>query len=217
MSGGTELITKEQMEQYKAKAKELGDKGLETSRKGMEIAKKEWDEAAAAGLVEVDNFKSFNMVLKEPIVDAMAIKETSVQSKLTAMLMAKPDDTEWAFSFMNTTALVMEVAGSLLSFLFHKNFIYCLIAILASYLVAYVMNWAVVQSKSAKYMLFAIVFEVFYCVLNIFSFFSTLILIIPPVFYLVKSLTNLYCAYFASQLRNRIKDAMPLGDEEIAQ
>merc|ERR1711988_1515337 len=131
--------------------------------------------------------------------------------------MGKPDDTEWAFSFMNTTALVMEVLGGLTYFLIKKDIFWFLLTTIFAYLVAYVMNWAVVSSKSTKYMFFAIVFEILYAAASVSRVFFTFITIVPPIFFLIKAITSLYCAYFASVLRNRIKDAEPLGDEEIAQ
>merc|ERR1711957_478151 len=160
-------------------------------------------EAQQAGLFETANFKAFNSSLvhiindvKGEVSNVQGGTTTASQAVLNALAF-KPNAPDAGFIFMNTLALWMQLLGSIVWSIF-------------SYLLAYVLYFAVVVSQKATLMGWAIGGYALYAVMNALHTVSSLIFIIPPVLYGVKTLACGYCAFYTYQIRERISGAVQI-------
>ena len=110
----------------------------------------------------------------------------------------------------NTLALWVQLLGSVIGWLFGDSVATLISWSLFSYLLAYVLYFAVVVSQRATLMGWAIGGYALYAVMNALHTVSSLIFIIPPVLYGVKTLACGYCAFYAYQIRERISGAVQI-------
>merc|ERR1711865_1100045 len=113
---------------------------------------------------------------------------TASQAVLNALAF-KPNAPDAGFIFMNTLALWMQLLGSIIGWLFGDSVATLISWSLFSYLLAYVLYFAVVVSQRATLMGWAIGGYALYA---------------------VKPLACGYCAFYAYQIRERISGAVQI-------
>ena len=104
----------------------------------------------------------------------------------------------------------MQLLGSVIGWLFGDSVATLLSWSLFSYLLAYVLYFAVLKSNRATLMGLAIAGYAVYAVMNALHTVSSLIFVIPPLLYGVKTLACGYCAFYAYQIRERISGAVQI-------
>ena len=115
---------------------------------------------------------------------------------------------------MNALAFWAEVLGSLLGLLFGRPIPLFVFEILYAYSVGYVLYWLVTEANGRGYKLCAIGLYVVYSLINIVQAVSSMVLILPPVFYFFKTLFSLSCAFYAFKIwRETPADAIQLTDD----
>ena len=101
----------------------------------------------------------------------------------------------------------MQLLGSVIGWLFGDSLATFISWSLFSYLLAYVLYFAVIVSNKASLMGWAIGGYAVYALLNAMHTVSSLVFVIPPLLYGIKTLACGYCAFYAYQIRDRISDA----------
>jgi len=201
VSGG-EVLARQTM----TKAKELGGVALAKGRASFA-------EAHEAGMFKGESIASFNKDLINIVstvkedVNKVKANETTAQAAIMAALSFKPSDPEKGFIFMNSLAMWMEVFAGFFSWLLSASTAKLVSMLICSYLIAYVLYFCVVLSNRTNLMGLAIVGYGIYALLNALNTMGSLILIVPPVFYGIKTLACGYCAFYAYQLRDKINGA----------
>ena len=91
--------------------------------------------------------------------------------------------------------------------------------ILYAYAVGYVLFWLVMYADGKDYKLVAICLYVVYSLINIVAAMSSLVLVIPAVFFFLKTIASLSCAFYSFKIREGTGPAgsVPLHDEEVAE
>jgi hypothetical protein len=118
------------------------------------------------------------------------------------------------FVFMNALAFWFEVLGSLLGLLFGRPIPLFVFEILYAYAVGYVLYWLVTEAVGRDYKLYAAMLYTIYSLINVVQAVSAMALILPPVFYFLKTLASLSCGYYAFKIREETPpDAIQLKDE----
>mmetsp|Transcript_27346 Transcript_27346/g.64569 ORF Transcript_27346/g.64569 Transcript_27346/m.64569 type:complete len:217 (-) Transcript_27346:143-793(-) len=203
-------------DQAKAMAKKVGTAALDAGKKALATAKTAASEAQQAGLFESANFKAFNSSLvhiindvKGEVSNVQGGTTTASQAVLNALAF-KPNAPDAGFIFMNTLALWVQLLGSVIGWLFGDSVATLISWSLFSYLLAYVLYFAVVVSQRATLMGWAIGGYAVYAVMNALHTVSSLIFVIPPILYGIKTLACGYCAFYAYQLRERISGAVQI-------
>jgi hypothetical protein len=118
---------------------------------------------------------------------------------------------------MNALAFWFEVLGSAFGLLLGRPVALFLFEVLYAYSVAYVLYWLVVHADGKDYKLVAICLYVLYSLINIVQAVGTLVLVLPAVFYFLKTCASLSCAYYAFKIRDNTMGSTQLQDPEIAQ
>ena len=102
----------------------------------------------------------------------------------------------------------MQLLGSAIGWLFGDSLATFISWSLFSYLLAYVLYFAVIVSQKERLMGWAIVGYAVYALLNaVHTLVSSLVFVIPPLLYGIKTLACGYCAFYAYQIRDRISGA----------
>ena len=91
----------------------------------------------------------------------------------------------------------MQLLGSVIGCLFGDSLATLISWSLFSYLLAYVLYFAVIVSQKEGLMAGAIGFYAVYALLNAVHTVSSLVFVIPPLFYGIKTLACGYCAFYA--------------------
>ena len=101
----------------------------------------------------------------------------------------------------------MQLLGSVIGWLFGDSLDTLISMSLFSYLLAYMLYLAVIVSQKEGLMAGAIGFYAVYALLNAMHTVSSLVFVIPPLLYGIKTLACGYCAFYAYQIRDRISGA----------
>ena len=86
--------------------------------------------------------------------------------------------------------------------------------ILYAYAVGYTLYWLVVHALGKDYKRVAIGLYVIYSLINIVQAVGALVLVLPPLFYFLKTCASLSCAYYAFKIRKMTAGATLLTDED---
>ena len=101
----------------------------------------------------------------------------------------------------------MQLLGSVIGCLFGDSLDTLISMSLFSYLLAYMLYLAVIVSQKEGLMAVAIGF---YALLNAMHTVSSLVFVIPPLLYGIKTLACGYCAFYAYQMKERISGAQQI-------
>lgn len=196
-------------------SKKVGEAGLGYAKVALEKGKSSFNEAKEAGMFKLESLTAFNKDVVNVFatikgdVERVTGGQVTAQEAIMKALAFKPNDPQPGFIFMNSVALWMEVFGSTLSWVF-TGFVglpFFLSTVLFSYIVAYTLYFSVVLSNKPNLMGLAVIGYAIYALLNAMSVVGSLILIIPPVFYGLKTLACGYCSFYAYQLKDKLAGA----------
>lgn len=196
-------------------SKTAGEAGLAYGKIVLDKGRNSFNEAKEAGMFKMESLTAFN---KEAVNVVATIKadvertsrgETTAREAIMKAVSFRPNDPQPGFIFMNSVALWMEVFGSVLAWVFtsFSGLPYFLSTVLFSYIVAYSLYFSVVLSNKPNLMGVAVLGYALYAVLNAMSTIGSLILIVPPIFYGIKTLACGYCAFYAYQLKDKFAGA----------
>ena len=104
----------------------------------------------------------------------------------------------------------MQLLGSVIGWLFGDLLATLISWSLFSYLLAYVLYFAVIVSNKETLMTWAIGGYAVYALLNAMHTVSSLVFVIPPLLYGIKTLACGYCAFYAYQMKERISGAQQI-------
>lgn len=119
------------------------------------------------------------------------------------------------FIFMNALAFWFEVAGSTLGFVLGRPLPLFVFEVLYAFAVGYVLYWLVIHAEGRDYKFAAICLYVIYSLINIVQAVGALVLILPAVFFFLKTLASLSCALYAFKLRELGADPYSRMEEEV--
>jgi len=166
------------------------------------MALQAWDTTKAnfstlkdAGLFKLDHVMTFSKEMAMPFD-----KENFSVPAIQSTLLAKTSDLVKGFTIMNAVAFILEVLGDLTALLLGRALPLFIFNIVNAYLVAYVLYWLVVHADGNDYKLVAIGLYVIYSIINTIQVVTTLGLILPPLFYLLKTVASLSCAMYAFKI-----------------
>lgn len=115
---------------------------------------------------------------------------------------------------MNALAFWFEVVGSVFGLLFGRPLALFIFEVLYAFAVGYTLYWLVVQAPGSEYKLVAIGLYVIYALINMVEAMGSLVLVIPPLFYFLKTCASLTCGYYAFKIWDMTRGATVLQDEE---
>lgn len=163
-----------------------------------------------AGLFKMEHAVSFTKELALPFD-----KENFSVPAMQALILAQKEGPELTkgFTIMNAVTFYLEVLGSLLALLLGRALPLFIFEIVYAFVVAYVLYWLVVQAVGNDYKLVAIMLYVVYSIINTIQAVTTLVLIVPPLFFFCKTIASLCCAYYAFKIEKLTAGASVLKDE----
>merc|ERR1740138_1300658 len=165
----------------------------------------------SAGLFKLDHVIAFSKDLATPI-DQKYLAISMIQ----ATLLARIHDLKDGFTVMNATVFFLEVMGSLAAWLLGRSLILFIFEILLALCVAYVLYWLVIHAEGNDYKLVAIGLYVIYSIINMVQAVTTLVLIVPPIFFFLKTIASLSCAFYAFKIEKMISGSTILdGGTEL--
>jgi len=167
-----------------------------------------------AGLFKAEHAVAFTKELALPF-DQQNFSVPAIQSTLLAQLEEK--DLTRGFTVMNAVAFFLEVLGDLTALLLGRALPLFIFEIVYAFCVAYVLYWLVVHAEGNDYKLVAIGLYVVYSIINTIQAVVTLPLIVPPFFFLCKTIASLCCAYYAFKIEKRTAGATMLTDVHSAE
>ena len=180
----------------------------------MDVAYGLWENLKAslaklgdAGLFKLDNLLTFSKDLAAPI-NAEYVTPEGFQT----ILLARTPDLTHGFICMNAVAFFLEVLGDLFALLLGSGLFSFTFALVWAYVVAYVLYWLVVLAEGNDYQIVAIGLFAIYSIINTVQAVTSLALIIPPIFYLLKTVATLTCAYYAFKIEKNTSGATRLPD-----
>jgi len=180
----------------------------DAGRKAYNIAKANIEMLNEAGLFRWEHLKVFSVELIRPLS-----KELLNVPTMQATILAQGPDLTVGFIFMNALVFWFELLGSTFSFVLGRALMFFILEALYAYAVGYVLYWLVVHAVGKDYKLAAIGLYVLYSLVNIVQAVSSLVLILPPVFFFLKTCASLSCAYYAFKLREQTSGATQLADD----
>jgi hypothetical protein len=195
MASSFQMPTKEQ-------AKEWATGAFEVTRANFATLKE-------AGLFKLDHAITFSKELTLPFE-----KENFSVPAMQATLLAHTDDRIRGFTIMNALAFIREVIGDLIALLLGRSITLFAFEIVYAFLVAYVLYWLVVHAEGNDYKLVAIGLYVIYTIINTIQAVVTLGLIVPPFFYMCKTVASLCCAYYAFKIEKLTAGATLLKESD---
>merc|ERR1719502_1512494 len=163
-------------------SKKVGEAGLGYAKVALEKGKSSFNEAKEAGMFKLESLTAFNKDVVNVFatikgdVERVTGGQVTAQEAIMKALAFKPNDPQPCF----------------------------LSTVLFSYIVAYTLYFSVVLSNKANLMGLAVIGYAIYALLNAMSVVGSLILIIPPVFYGLKTLACGYCSFYAYQLKDKL-------------
>lgn len=161
-----------------------------------------------AGLFQFDYLKMFTRELLQPISSEL-FNVVAMQQ----LVLAQATDLTAGFVFMNALAFWFEVLGSTFGLLLGNALPLFVFEILYAYAVGYVLYWLVVHAAGKDYKLVAICLYVIYSLINIVAAVGSLILVVPALFFFLKTIASLSCAFYTFRIRELTSGAVPLQDE----
>jgi len=134
-----------------------------------------------------------------------------------SIMLAQTMDLNKGFICMNAVAFFLELLGSLCALLLGRSIWLFSFELIYAYLVAYVLYWLVVLAVPANsvgndYQLVAIGLYVLYSIINTLQAFTTLGLILPPLFFFAKTISTLCCAYYVFKIEKGTSGATMLKE-----
>jgi len=187
-----------------------------TKQKAQEYATKAWDATKAnfATLKEAGLFKGEHVIAFGKELALPFDKENFSVPQIQAILLAKIDDLTKGFTIMNAVTLLLEVVGDLTALLLGRALPLFVFEVVYAFAVAYVLYWLVVYANGNEYKLVAIGLYVIYAMINMMQTVATLALVLPPFFYLCKTVASLCCAYYAFKIEKLTAGATMLKDSD---
>ena len=182
---------------------------MDTLKKGYNIAKYNVKTLNDAGLFKIEHFKMFSIELIKPLN-----KELLNVPAMQQIFLAQTPELTSGFVFMNALAFWFEVLGSLFGLIFGRPIPLFIFEILYAYAVGYTLYWLVVHALGKDYKRVAIGLYVIYSLINIVQAVGALVLVLPPLFYFLKTCASLSCAYYAFKIRKMAAGATLLTDED---
>lgn len=164
-----------------------------------------------AGLFKAEHMIAFTKELILPFES----KNFSVP-EMQALALARVEGTPAlvrGFTIMNAVAFFLEVLGNLMALLLGRALPLFIFEILYAFVVAYVLYWLVVYAVGNDYKLVAIMLYVVYSIINTIQAVTTLVLIVPPLFFFCKTIASLCCAYYAFKIEKLTAGSVILKDE----
>ena len=184
-----------------------GEQLKEAGAKAWEVTKVNFNTLKDAGLFKFEHVKVFAIELVKPLSKVPNVKD------LQEVTLAQQSDLTAGFVYMNALALWFEVIGSLFGLLLGNALPLFIFEILYAFAVGYVLYWLVVHAEGRDYKLVAIGLYVLYSLINIVAAVGAIILIVPAVFYFLKTIASLSCAFYAFKIRELSAGAIKLPDE----
>lgn len=163
-----------------------------------------------AGLFKLEHVTAFTKELILPFE-----KENMNVPEIQSLILARVPDGKLirGFTIMNAVAFFLEVLGDLMALLLGRALPLFIFEIVYAFLVAYVLYWLVVHAEGNDYKLVAIMLYVVYSIINTIQAVVTMVLIVPPLFFFLKTGASLCCAYYAFKIEKRTSGSTILKDE----
>ena len=175
---------------------------MPTKEQAQEFALATWEGTKSnffflkeAGLFKFEHVLAFSGALKMPFEP-----ENFNVPTIQATLLARTDDLIRGFTIMNGLAFLLEVLGDLTALLLGRALPLFIFNVVYAFMVAYGLYWLVVHPSGNDFKLVAIGLYVIYSMINIVQCVVTFALVIPPLFYIGKTVASLCCAYYAFKI-----------------
>jgi len=186
---------------------------VDASLQAYNITKANLQTLDEAGLFRPDHLKVFAAELIRPL--SKELFNVATMQRMVRAAGESMEDLKLGFIFMNALAFWFEVAGSTLGFVLGRPLPLFVFEVLYAFAVGYVLYWLVIHAEGRDYKFAAICLYVIYSLINIVQAVGALVLILPAVFFFLKTLASLSCALYAFKLRELGADPYSRMEEEV--